>query len=75
MKRFLLILFALFFFTLFPGMDAQAEESPNGNGAVLCLPGNYAFTVTDCKPSGPSAYQTEVAEFGISLPEWSGQYH
>jgi lipoprotein-anchoring transpeptidase ErfK/SrfK len=69
MKRPLILLFTIFAVTVIPGIKAQAEETKTGNGAVLCLPGNYSFTVTDCTPNGPSTYQTEIAQVGISLPE------
>ena len=49
-------------------MPATDASSP-GEAAVLCLPGNYAFTATDCQPAGPAAYQTTLAQDGILLPE------
>jgi hypothetical protein len=54
---------------------AQAAETSTADtpalseAAVLCLPGNYAFTVPDCQPAGPAAYQTALAQDGITLPE------
>jgi lipoprotein-anchoring transpeptidase ErfK/SrfK len=69
MKRLLMILFGVLTLTLIPNFAAQASETSNGDAAVLCLPGNYLFTVTDCMPNGPSAYQTEIAQIGISLPQ------
>jgi hypothetical protein len=68
MKHLYLIFFGLLALTFIPGFKAQAAEVPNGNGAVLCLPGNYSFAATDCKPNGPAAYQTEMAKIGIGLP-------
>jgi len=68
MKQLLLILFGVLTLTLFPNFSAQASETSNGDADILCLPGNYSFTLTDCKPNGPSAYQTEIAQIGISLP-------
>ena len=70
MKRFLIILIGLTtLITVAPNFLAQATENSNENGAVLCLPGNYSFLATDCVPSGPSAYQSEMAQIGITLPE------
>jgi len=69
MTRISLILFGLLALTLFPGMKVQAADIPKGSGATLCLPGNYSFTVTDCKPGGPSTYKSEMAQTGISLPQ------
>jgi lipoprotein-anchoring transpeptidase ErfK/SrfK len=69
MKRTILFFFGLLALTLIPNISAQAAEPSNGDAAVLCLPGNYSFTVTDCSPGGPSAFQMEMAELGISLPE------
>jgi hypothetical protein len=43
----------------------SAEKAP---GAVLCLPGAYLHTVSDCNPLGPSDYLTELARSGISFP-------
>jgi lipoprotein-anchoring transpeptidase ErfK/SrfK len=68
MKRFILILFGIFALALIPGITAQAAETPNGSGAVLCLPGNYSLAATDCLLNGPAAYQAEMAKTGISLP-------
>ena len=69
MNRFFLICTGLLALIFFPNFNVQAAEVPDGSAAVLCLPGNYAFTVTDCVASGPAAYQTEIAQSGILLPE------
>ena len=68
MKIFLLILAGLSAFWLFSPHSAQAADAPNDEAKVLCLPGNYTFTATDCQPSGPSIYQAEMAKKGIVLP-------
>ncbi|HBX70370.1 MAG TPA: hypothetical protein DEH25_13570 [Chloroflexi bacterium] len=69
MKRLFSILLVLSALWLFSPSAAQAADTPGGEAKVLCLPGNYTFTATDCIPSGPSAYQAEMAENGISLPQ------
>ena len=61
---------ALLVFGVMLVIPAQAAVPPAISKAdVLCLPGNYAYTVTDCTPIGPAAYQTEMARDGLLLPE------
>ena len=46
-----------------PTQPSQVEPA-----AVLCLPGIYTYDPGDCLPAGPSAYQSRMAEKGITLP-------
>lgn len=50
----------------------EAARAAEGIGAdlsqVLCLPGVYMNQPADCSPQGPSAYLTQMAEQGITLP-------
>ncbi len=68
MKRIYLILFGLLVFSFLTALPAQAAENPNGSGKALCLPGNYAVTVTDCSPIGPSAFLSEMAASEVNFP-------
>ena len=43
---------------------SQQSDSP----AVLCMPGIYMSDPGDCIPTGPSAYLTQLAHQGITLP-------
>ncbi len=45
---------------------AQADTS--SEPAIACLPGVYFNDPGDCSPSGPSAYRTQMAQKGITLP-------
>jgi len=44
------------------------EESPIQRAKVLCLPEVYFDFPSDCSPSGPSAYLTEMAREGVIFP-------
>ena len=68
----ILALTILFAWTMPAG--AASPELParslagNGSPVVLCLPGVYTSAPGDCTPLGPSAYMTDMAQMGISLP-------
>ena len=69
MKRITIILLGLLVLTAISATTAKAANQENGSGSALCLPGNYAFTTTECKPDGPSAYKMTMAQTGINLPQ------
>lgn len=46
---------------------AQVEVSTSNSG-VLCLPGVYMDDPQDCRPVGPAAYLTDMAQRGMVLP-------
>jgi len=52
--------------------DAHAQEpappiEPD-SGSVVCAPGVYLIEPDDCLPLGPSAYLTELARLGLTIP-------
>ena len=47
--------------------DAPTNQEPYA-GEVLCMPDAYLHTQQDCLALGPSAYLTELAKAGITLP-------
>jgi hypothetical protein len=58
-------------FSTLPSMQASAQETsqPEDNaGAIVCPPGVYLQSPTDCLPLGPSEYLTQMARLGIILP-------
>ncbi len=69
--RALLVLTTLFVLLVLAPSRAHAnqsgEETPQED-AVLCPPGAYVNIHTDCQPSGPSQYLTELGEHGFSFP-------
>jgi len=62
----MIILSGLMFFSTRP--VAAENGSQNSNGNVLCLPGVYINTVSDCSAAGPSQYLTALAVGGFTLP-------
>jgi lipoprotein-anchoring transpeptidase ErfK/SrfK len=70
MKKKLILLLALLITTIHPA-SAQAQEStdpePEGGG-VVCEPGVYLADPGDCLPIGPSAYLTDLARIGMTIP-------
>jgi hypothetical protein len=46
----------------------QAQQVKPVGAMALCLPGIYLYTPGDCVPAGPSAYLSQLAEKGFSLP-------
>ncbi len=77
MKPFLSVaIFTILAYTL-TGQPARAEglvdavpqvAYSTSDDGVLCMPGIYLHNAGDCSPVGPSAYLTEMAEMGITLP-------
>lgn len=54
---------------LVPSTAAHAAEGAGDSAPqVLCLPGIYMESPGDCSPGGPSAYLTEMAGQGMTLP-------
>ena len=47
--------------------NESVEETPEED-AVLCPPGAYVNIHTDCQPSGPSQYLTQLAQHDFSFP-------
>jgi hypothetical protein len=52
-----------------PGQALSASLTP------LCVPGIYLVDPQDCLPLGPSAYRTQLANQGLSLPLVSLPFH
>lgn len=60
------LLFAIF---TFQSADAQSTTPPEpDSGAVVCEPGVYLTTPSDCLPLGPSTYLTDLARQGLTVP-------
>jgi hypothetical protein len=61
---------ALLFSTFtFGPANAQSTTPPEpDSGAVVCEPGVYLTTPSDCLPLGPSAYLTDLARQGLTIP-------
>ncbi|TLM99873.1 hypothetical protein FDZ73_20905, partial [bacterium] len=52
-----------------PALAAGGRQvNVDGVVAPLCLPGIYIYAPGDCLPTGPSAYLSELAQKGITLP-------
>lgn len=69
MKRFLLKCILVLAISLVHAQIGRATEGAEiRTGAVLCLPGVYLNTASDCLPSGPSQYLTAMAQHNITLP-------
>lgn len=67
----LMVLCAGLAFTLALSSTSPAAAQEGGAGpapAALCLPGVYLEDPGDCRPLGPSAYLTQMAEKGITFP-------
>lgn len=62
----------LIFILLLIPRSVQAQEptpvSEPESGGVVCEPGVYLSQNDDCLPFGPSAYLTELARLGMTLP-------
>jgi lipoprotein-anchoring transpeptidase ErfK/SrfK len=52
-----------------PAMAQDATPPEPDSGAVVCEPGVYLTTPDDCLPLGPSAFLTDLARQGISIPQ------
>ena len=76
LKLVLFILFIMFFGVTivsaqtyqFLGVETSQPLESNKKAKVLCLPGVYVDTITDCDPDGPSGYLNHLAENNITLP-------
>lgn len=77
MKRSLMVSVLLVMTSLWAGFFAATAGSAaapvqvsavSDSPVVLCLPGVYTSAPGDCAPLGPSAYLTQMAQMGISLP-------
>ena len=66
--RALLFSTLLFGSSILSNKPVQAAGDEPANAAVLCLPGVYVEPAPECMPTGPSAYRTEMAQQGFSLP-------
>lgn len=67
MKKIKIFLFTIFALIL-TSYTVQAQETEPESGGVVCEPGVYLYPSGDCQPMGPSAYLTDLARFGITLP-------
>lgn len=47
---------------------AYAQESEPESGSVVCEPGVYLLQPDDCQVLGPSAYLTDLARQGLTIP-------
>lgn len=72
MQKIMLILIGLaVVFTAIPVYTARAQDAlppEPDSGAVVCPPGIYFTQPGDCLPLGPSAYLTDLARSGLTLP-------
>lgn len=51
-----------------PANAQDVSPTEPDSGAVVCEPGVYLTLPSDCLPLGPSAYLTDLARQGISIP-------
>ncbi|MEW6401011.1 MAG: L,D-transpeptidase [Chloroflexota bacterium] len=70
MKKTLILTVALLVSSLIPSSAlAQDPSLPEpDDGGVVCEPGVYLATPEDCLPLGPSAYLTDLARLGMTIP-------
>ncbi|HVN16682.1 MAG TPA: L,D-transpeptidase [Anaerolineales bacterium] len=72
MKKILISMLGLaFIFSILPtkGVSAQDPLPPEPNsGAVVCSPNVYLTQPDNCLPLGPSAYLTDLAKLGLTIP-------
>ena len=72
MRKILMILSALsVFLAALPMLPAQAQDAlppEPDSGAVVCSPGIYLAEPEGCLPLGPSAYLTDLARRGLTVP-------
>ena len=69
MKHILFVFLGILILSFSPSKNVNAADASVFSASELCLPGNYSFTVPDCEPDGPSSYQSNMAQTGISLPQ------
>ena len=69
MKKIFLFAQILVFISIFATPSPiNAQESEPESGAVVCAPGVYLETPSDCLPLGPSAFLTDMARLGMTFP-------
>lgn len=71
MKRVLIVLLLVCAAVLLAVQSAQAAgptDEASSAASALCMPGIYPESPGDCLPLGPSAYLTDLAHQGITLP-------
>jgi len=71
MNKIKMLLFALWIILLTPQAVRAQESTPPSepeSGGVVCVPGVYLSQPDDCLILGPSAYLTDLAKLGMTLP-------
>ncbi len=71
MKRTLSLLFAFFILSTSTNIAHAQDTTPPAepeSGSVVCEPGVYLSEPVECQPLGPSAYLTELAHLGMTIP-------
>ena len=71
MKKITTFLFIFCILSATPQTAYAQEPDPSAepdSGGVVCEPGVYLLQPDDCLPLGPSAYLTDLARLGITLP-------
>src|SRR6266498_2599 len=70
MKKIIILLLTLITFTILPSsVHAQDPNLPEpDSGGIVCEPGIYLVEPDDCLPLGPSAYLTQLAQAGLTIP-------
>ncbi len=69
MKKVSIIITALVISLLSQTAHAQETTPPEpDSGGVVCEPGAYLSTPSDCQLIGPSAYLTDLARVGMTIP-------
>jgi len=70
MKKIIVLLLTLITFTILPSsVHAQDPNLPEpDSGGIVCEPGIYLVEPDDCLPLGPSAYLTQLAQAGLTIP-------
>jgi len=71
MNKIKTVLFILYIFSILPQAAYAQEPAPTAepeSGGVVCEPGVYLSPSDDCLPLGPSAYLTDLARLGMTLP-------
>jgi hypothetical protein len=70
MNQKIIVLLSLLAFTIFPSSVQAQDPNPSepDSGSVVCEPGVYLAKPDDCLPLGPSAYLTQLAQAGLTIP-------
>jgi lipoprotein-anchoring transpeptidase ErfK/SrfK len=72
MNKIKTLLFIFCILSITPQVAYAQESAVSGepeSGGVVCTPGVYLTLPDDCLPLGPSAYLTDLAKLGITLPQ------